>query len=46
MFAVLRFGTGVPPLEAHMARTRGQAFDAYRDRVPVFVPFPPRRSPS
>ncbi|HEY4031144.1 MAG TPA: DUF1295 domain-containing protein [Caulobacteraceae bacterium] len=44
MFAVLRFGTGVPPLEAHMRRTRGEAFTAYRDRVPVFIPFPSRRS--
>ena len=46
MFAVLRFGTGVPPLEAHMLRTRGDAFRAYRDRVPVFLPLSLRRSPS
>jgi len=44
MFAVLRYGTGVPPLEAHMLRTRGQAFRDYSARVPVFLPFPPRRS--
>jgi steroid 5-alpha reductase family enzyme len=46
MFLVLRFGTGVPPLEAHMRRTRGAAFDAYSDRVPVFIPLPIRKSPS
>lgn len=45
MFAVLRFGTGVPPLEAHMRRTRGPAFHAYSDRVPVFLPLPFRRLP-
>ena len=38
MFGVLRFGTGVPPLEEHMARTRGAAFDAYKARVPIFLP--------
>jgi steroid 5-alpha reductase family enzyme len=41
MFAVLRFGTGVPPLEAHMARTRGAAWRAYCARVPIFFPRPP-----
>ena len=46
MFAVLRFGTGVPPLEDHMLRTRGEAFRAYQHRVPVFLPALPRRSPS
>jgi steroid 5-alpha reductase family enzyme len=46
MFAVLRYGTGVPPLEAHMLRTRGDAFRAYRSRVPVFLPFSSGRSPS
>jgi len=44
MFSVLRYGTGVPPLEAHMLRTRGQAFRDYSARVPVFLPLPPRRS--
>ena len=38
MFGVLRFGTGVPPLEAHMERSRGEAFRAYQARVPVFFP--------
>lgn len=42
MFGVLRFGTGVPPLEAHMLRTRGDAFRAYQARTAVFLPRPPR----
>jgi len=41
MFGVLRFGTGAPPLEAHMLRTRGEAFSAYQARVPAFIPRPP-----
>jgi steroid 5-alpha reductase family enzyme len=45
MFAVLRLGTGVPPLEAHMLRTRGAAFQAYQARVPAFIPRPPRSQP-
>ena len=42
MFAVLRFGTGVPPLEAHMLRTRGALFSAYQARVSAFLPLPPK----
>jgi steroid 5-alpha reductase family enzyme len=42
MFAVLRFGTGVPPLEAHMLRTRGALFSAYQARVSAFIPLPPK----
>lgn len=42
MFGVLRFGTGAPPLEAHMLRTRGDAFRAYQARVPAFILRPPR----
>jgi steroid 5-alpha reductase family enzyme len=38
MLGVVRFGTGVPPLEAHMARSRPEAFRAYQARVPVFLP--------
>lgn len=34
--------SGIPPLEAHMASSRGAAFAAYRDRVPAFFPRPPR----
>ncbi|HEY5412414.1 MAG TPA: DUF1295 domain-containing protein [Caulobacteraceae bacterium] len=46
MFGVLRFGTGAPPLEAHMLRTRGEAFRAYQARVPAFIPRPPRSKES
>lgn len=42
MFGVLRFGTGVPPLEAHMLRSRGAAFRAYQTRVPIFLPRRPK----
>jgi steroid 5-alpha reductase family enzyme len=38
MYAALRHGSGVPPLEEHMARTRGEAFLAYARRTPVFFP--------
>jgi steroid 5-alpha reductase family enzyme len=44
MFAILRFGTGAPPLEAHMRRSRGEAFEAYRRRTSLFFPLPPRRT--
>lgn len=43
MFLVLRFGTGVPPLEAHMLRSRGAAYRAYQARVPAFLPLPSRK---
>lgn len=36
--------SGIPPLEAHMAASRGAAFAAYRDRVPAFFPRRPRAS--
>lgn len=38
MYALLRHGSGVPHLEAHMQRTRPQAFAKYARRVPVFFP--------
>ena len=44
MYGVLRFGTGVPPLEAHMLRSRGEAFRAYQARVPIFLPRPPKEA--
>lgn len=43
MFVLLRYVSGVPPLEQHMLRSRGAAFAAYQQRVPVFFPRPPRR---
>lgn len=42
MYWVLRYATGVPHLEAHMERTRGQAFEDYRRRTNLFFPAPPR----
>ena len=45
MFVVLRFGTGVPPLEASMLKSRGQAFRAYQTRVSAFFPLPPKAQP-
>lgn len=36
--------SGVPPLEAHMARTRGQAWRDYAARTSAFFPWPPRRT--
>ena len=44
MFVLLRFGSGVPPTEAAMARSRGPAFAAYQARVSPFFPYPPRRA--
>lgn len=46
MFLVLRFGTGVPPLEASMLKSRGDAFRAYQVRVSAFVPLPPKGAAS
>lgn len=39
MYALLRHGSGVPHLEAHMQRTRPGAFSRYAARVPVFFPW-------
>lgn len=38
MYVALRHGSGVPPLEEGMLRTRGEAFRAYQRRTPVFFP--------
>ena len=46
MYLVLDKGTGVPPLEAHMLKSRGQAFADYQARVARFFPSPPRTRPS
>ena len=34
MFLVLRYATGVPPLEAAMLRSKGDAYRRYQERVP------------
>ena len=43
MFWALRYASGVPPLEAHMARRYGAAWTAYANRVGPFFPRPPNR---
>jgi steroid 5-alpha reductase family enzyme len=43
MYWVLRYATGVPHLEMHMERTRGEAFEEYKRRTSLFFPGPPRR---
>jgi steroid 5-alpha reductase family enzyme len=44
MYYLLRYVSGVPPLEAHMAASRGKAFEAYKARVSLFFPAPPRHT--
>jgi steroid 5-alpha reductase family enzyme len=44
MFYLLRFVSGVPPLEEAMLARRGAAFADYQARVSAFFPRPPRRS--
>ncbi|MFK8252373.1 DUF1295 domain-containing protein [Ancylobacter terrae] len=46
MYWLLVHVSGIPPLEAHMLRTRGDLFRAYRARVSAFWPWPPRRQDS
>ncbi len=43
MYALLVYISGIPPLEAHMLRSRGAAFRAYQARVNAFFPGPPRQ---
>ena len=40
MFILLRFVSGVPPLEEHMEKTRGAAWRAYAARTSIFFPLP------
>ena len=40
MFWVLVHVSGIPPLEAHMLRSRGDAFRAYQKRTRPFIPLP------
>jgi steroid 5-alpha reductase family enzyme len=42
MFWLLVYVSGVPPLETHMKRSRGEAFGRYQQRVNAFFPGPPR----
>lgn len=42
MYWLLRYVSGVPPLEDHMVSRYGDAYRAYQARTSVFVPWPPR----
>jgi steroid 5-alpha reductase family enzyme len=42
MYVFLVYVSGIPPLEAHMLRSRGDAFRVYQARVNAFWPGPPR----
>jgi steroid 5-alpha reductase family enzyme len=44
MFFLLRYVSGVPPLEKSMLARRGAAFAAYQARVSAFFPLPPKRT--
>ena len=44
MLLLLTRVSGVPPLEAAMLRSRGDAYRAYQARVSAFVPLPPKGS--
>ncbi|WP_443751039.1 DUF1295 domain-containing protein [Asticcacaulis solisilvae] len=46
MYVLLVHVSGVPPLEAHMLKSRGAAFEAYRARVNAFFPGPPHKEAS
>jgi steroid 5-alpha reductase family enzyme len=43
MLWLLTRKSGLPPLEAHMARSRPQAWAAYKARTSAFFPLPPRK---
>lgn len=46
MFGLLRYVSGVPPLEETMLKSRGDLFRDYQRRVSVFFPLPPKRVPA
>ena len=43
MYWLLVYASGIPPLEAHMLKSRGDAFRAYVRRTSAFFPLPPRK---
>ncbi|OJU09670.1 MAG: hypothetical protein BGN86_01755 [Caulobacterales bacterium 68-7] len=43
MYIVLTRLTGVPALEAHMLRSKGEAYADYQRRTPAFFPRPPKK---
>ncbi len=42
MYVLLVYVSGIPPLEQHMVRSRGDAFRAYQARTSAFFPTPPK----
>lgn len=42
MYGLLVYVSGIPPLEEHMLKTRGDQFCAYQKRTNAFFPGPPR----
>lgn len=42
MYLLLTRASGIPPLEAAMLRSRGEAYRAYQARTSAFFPLPPR----
>jgi len=44
MYWLLVHVSGVPPLEQHMLKSRGDAFRAYMARTSAFFPLPPRKN--
>lgn len=42
MYLLLTRGSGIPPLEEAMLRSRGEAYRAYQARVSAFIPLPPK----
>jgi steroid 5-alpha reductase family enzyme len=44
MYWLLVHVSGIPPLEAHLARSRAVEFAEYCRRTSAFFPFPPRRA--
>lgn len=43
MYYLLVKVSGIPPLEAHMLRSRGALFEDYQRRTSAFFPLPPRQ---
>lgn len=41
MYSVLVHASGIPPLEAHMLRSRGEKYREYQRRTSAFFPAPP-----
>jgi steroid 5-alpha reductase family enzyme len=45
MFWIVRFATGVPPLERAMLASKGEAYRRYQARVSTLLPRPPHAAP-